>query len=174
MIIIQDWQAAIAEMYLEKQKLSNVDPKGIFPFFLPNEAATEESVAYTENELSVPFDQEHRTFLQFANGWQCFYQNVTLFGTTDFIEGSLHDAAFEALEYMPELLESLEFKVEELLPIAASMEQADVFVMAIKNGHIDPKVYWLAEGELIDSYETFGEYFMSMIDYTKRRTEKLQ
>lgn len=173
MTTIQNWQAPIAEMYLEKQNLAAVDPENIFPFFLPNVAAAEETIAATEEKLGFTLDQDHKSFLRAADGWQCFYQNVTLFGTTDLTEGPLLDSAQEAFDSMPELLDSLNFTPEQVLPIAASQEQADVFVMIIKDGHVEPTVHWLAEGEVIDTYETFGEYFMSMIAYTKRRIEKM-
>ncbi len=72
------------------------------------------------------------------------------------------------------MLEELGRSAEELLPIAASLEQADVFVMLIEEGAVGPRVLWLAEGELIDTFDSFGQFFVSMIEYTKRRIDKMQ
>ena len=41
-------------------------------------------------------------------------------------------------------------------------------------GLVDPRVHWLAEGELIDTFETFGQFFVSMIDQTRYRVAKLR
>lgn len=174
MINIQDWRAPIAEMYIEKQKLAAVDSAGIFPMFQPALAASETAIEALEKALNIQLNDEHRSFLTYADGWNCFYQNVTLFSTDELASGSLRDAAYQAFEHTPEVLEDLGLSTENLLPIAASLEQADVFVMLVENGVVKPEVLWIAEGEVIDKYQTFGEYFMSMIEYTKRRTAKIQ
>ncbi|RGE21045.1 hypothetical protein [Leucobacter sp. wl10] len=63
---------------------------------------------------------------------------------------------------------------EGLLPIAASLEQADLFVMPVDDGVVGRRVLWLAEGELIDAFDSIGQCFASMIDYTKRRSRKMR
>ncbi|MBO0981433.1 SMI1/KNR4 family protein [Microbacterium sp. SD291] len=173
-MVIEDWRPPIVEMVMVKQNLAAWDPKGIFPNHLPEVAATEESIHVAEQALGVRFDREHRGFLSFADGWKCFHQSITLLGTTELVAGPLRDAALEAFEYAPELLEELGRSTESLLPIAASLEQADVFVMLIDDGSVGPKVLWLAEGELIDTFDSFGQYFISMIEYTNRRITKMQ
>lgn len=90
------------------------------------------------------------------------------------MSGPLRDSALESFEYAPELNQDLGREPKSLLPIAASLEQADVFVMLIDDGTVGRQVLWLAEGELIDTFETLGQYFVSMIDYTKRRIVKMQ
>lgn len=174
MIVIEDWRPPIVEMVMVKRDLAEWDPKGIFPNFLPEVAATEEAIRDAEQSLGVTFDKEHRGFLAFADGWKCFHQNVTLMSTGELVSGPLRDAALEAFEYAPEALEELGRPPEGLLPIAASLEQADVFVMPIDDGVVGRQVHWLAEGEVVDTFESFGQYFVSMIEYTKRRISKLQ
>lgn len=50
-----------------------------------------------------------------------------------------------------------------------------MFVMPVGDrGRVDPRVHWLAEGESIDTFETFGQFFVSMIDRTKYRVAKLR
>ncbi|MBP1325382.1 hypothetical protein JOF28_000614 [Leucobacter exalbidus] len=174
MILIEDWRPPIVEMVMTKQNLAAWDPNELFPNHLPEVAATEELIHQVEQALTVRLDKEHRGFLGFADGWNCFHQEVTLLGTTGLVAGDLRDTAFEAFEYAPEFLEELGRSTEELLPIAASNEQGDVFVMLIEDGVVAPKVFWIAEGELIDTFDSFGQYFVSMIEYTKRRIAKMQ
>lgn len=174
MIVIEDWRPPIVEMVMAKRDLAEWDPKGIFPNHLPEVAATEEQISDAERALGVALDTEHRGFLSFADGWVCFHQYVTLLGTSGLVAGPLRDAALESFDYAPEALEELGRSSEGLLPIAASLEQADVFVMPIDDGVVGRRVHWLAEGEVVDTFESFGQYFVSMIDYTKRRIGKLQ
>ena len=174
MISIEDWRPSIAEMFLEKQTLAALDHEGVFPFDLPGVAATNEQIAAAEQSLGLMLNSEHRSFLTYADGWSYFYQNVTLLSTAELAESALRTLAVEAFEYTPELLEDLAISVENVLPVAASLEQADVFAMVTNDGVVGSKVLWIAEGELIETFETFGEYFQTMIAYTKRRIAKMQ
>ncbi|WP_314649331.1 hypothetical protein [uncultured Microbacterium sp.] len=72
-------------------------------------------------------------------------------GTRELVDGPLRAAALQSFEYAPELLEDYGWSPALLLPIAASLAQADVFVMPVgDHGRVDPRVHWLAEGELIE------------------------
>ena len=174
MIVIEDWRAPIVEMVTAKQNLAAWDPNNLFPNLLPEMAASEESIDRAERVLGSRFDSDHRRFLRVADGWSCFHQEVTLLGTRTLVSGELRDGAVESFEYAPEMLEELGRPTEALLPIAASLEQDDVFVMLVGDGAVGPGVIWLAEGELIDTFESFGQFFVSMIEHTKRRTSKLK
>ncbi|MCW4457831.1 SMI1/KNR4 family protein [Microbacterium sp. MPKO10] len=156
-------------MHTVKNDIAQWDPQGIFPNFFPEVAASEQAIAQTESALGVVLDSEHRSFLSFADGWRCFHHSVNLMGTAALVSGPDRDAALEAFTYAPEVLEEdLRIPAERLLPIAATPVEADVFVMPITNGRVDPIVHWLAEGELIDTYTSFGEYFASMILYARK------
>ena len=174
MIMIEDWRPPIVEMVMVKRDLAAVDLAGVFPNHLPAVAATEDRIRAAERALAISLDGEHRTFLGFADGWRCFHQHVTLLGTGELVAGPLRDAASEAFLHAPEALDDLGLSSERVLPVAASLEQADVFVMPIEGGIVGPPVHWLAEGEVVDTFESFGEYFVSMIDYTRRRVAKLR
>ncbi|WP_170206027.1 SMI1/KNR4 family protein [Klugiella xanthotipulae] len=158
-----------------KQALAAGDPEGIFPYHLPEVAASEEAIATAERALHITFDHEYRNFLTFAGGWKGFHQSVSLLTTTELVSGPLRDSACEAFEAMPELLEDLGWSPENLLPIAATLEDVDIFLMKIGGGGVsESQVYWVAEGELIDTFETFSHFFVSIIDHTKRRIIKMQ
>ncbi len=163
------------EMVVAKKVLAEWDRDGIFPNHLPELAAEPEAIESAEAALGVVLDGEHRRFISFADGWKCFHQKVSLFGTQELVDGPLRAAALQSFEYAPELLEDYGWSPALLLPIAASLEQADVFVMPVGDrGRVDPRVHWLAEGELIDTFETFGQFFVSMIDHTTYRVAKLR
>lgn len=161
-------------MVLAKQELAALDSRGIFPHHAPELAGSEEAISAAELELGVIFDAEHRGFLSYADGWRCFDICVMLLGTSELVEGPLREAAFEAFAVAPEPLEKLGLSAATVLPIAASLEQADVYLMPIIDGQASPAVHWIAEGEVIDSFSTFGQFFASMIAYTRRRTAQLQ
>ncbi|MET0811920.1 MAG: hypothetical protein ABWY03_02625 [Microbacterium sp.] len=173
-VAIEDWRPPIVEMVVAKRDLAEWDPAGIFPNHLPELAATEAAIRGAERSLALALDGEHRGFLGCADGWRGFHQSVTLLSTNELVAGALRDSALEAFAYAPEALEALGRPPESLLPVAASLEQADVFAMPIDAGVVGRRVHWLAEGEVVDTFESFGEYFMSMIQYTKRRTGKMR
>jgi len=172
---ISDWRPPIVEMVTVKQGLAAWDPKGIFPHHLPEVAATPENIDAAEAALGISLDAEHRAFLTYADGWQAFYQDVTLMGAAQLVRSPARDAALEAFTYAPEVLEEdLHRRPDRLLPIAASTTQADVFCMPVDDGRAGSRVFWLAEGELIDTFDSFGQYFVSMIDYTKEQIADMQ
>jgi len=173
-MIIEDWRPPIIEMVMTKQNLAAWDPRGVFPNHSPEVAATEEAIAAAERSLGVALDPEHRRFLGFADGWKAFDQHVTLMGTAELIASPLRDAAFDAFAVAPEPLESLGLSADAVLPIAASLRQADVFLMPIEAGAAGAKVHWIAEGEVIDTFDSFGQYFVSIIEYTKRQITRMQ
>lgn len=112
-------------------------------------------------------------FLGYANGWRCVFQEITLLSAAELARGPLHEAVVDGLQNIPEPMDALGRTPQSLLPVAASLEQADIFVMPVDGGDVGSRVLWLAEGELIDTYDSFGEYFASMIAYTNRAVGKL-
>lgn len=173
-VVIEDWRGPIVEMVMAKQALAAWDPRGIFPHRFPGVAAPPEAVDAAEAALGVRLDPEHRALLGHADGWEAFHQHVTLLGTDELTAGRLRDAGLDAVDHADEPLRLLGCSPELLLPIAASLEQADVFVMPIRDGLVGRRVHWLAEGEVIDSFVSFGQFFVSMIDYTTRRAARLR
>lgn len=138
-------------------------------------AAPEAAVAAAEKVVGVAFKAEHRRFLTFADGWSCFFQRISILGTGDFGSGPLWAAAQTALEESEDFIAEQDWDAAALLPVAASTEQADVFVMVRHDdGVVGDRVLWIAEGELIDTFDTFGQFFVSMIDYTRLIIRKRQ
>jgi hypothetical protein len=64
------------------------------------------------------------------------------------------------------------FHADDLLPIAGSGDQADIF--AITKYYADSRgiVFWFADG-LIDRFVGFDEWFLAMVDYNRLEYNRL-
>lgn len=118
-------------------------------------------------------DPEHRAFLSYANGWPDFHQVTDLLsleGIRDLRKQILDSSSSDSAD--EELSEDV-YQVTDLLPIAASGEDIDIFVMPIIDKQVQSEVIWLAGGE-IDRYSSFVEFFASMIEYAKELTQDVR
>ena len=164
-----DWKDKIAVMFLVQEERQRVDKKGIWSYYYPELAATEEQLIATEAHLGHCIDKGYRDFLACANGWKCFSQTVNLFGTDDLIGSDLMNYALEMLDVMDDafpLSESSGFAKEDLLPIAATLEDRDLHVMTRPTSRQPGVVIWLA-GQEIERFPNFEEYFLAMADYNR-------
>jgi len=170
----QEWIDKIAVMILVKQELARVDYLGTWPHHLPEIAATEEQLAAVESHLGYELNASYKDFLRCTNGWKGFYQTVNLFGTGDLMGSNLMNYARKMLYVLDDCgaLKSLGFSKEELLPIAATIEDTDLFLMAHPASHQPGIVIWFA-GEEIDRYPSFEEYFLAMADYSRLEIETI-
>ena len=162
------WKDKIAVMILVKQELQRLDSSGIWSHYLPEIAATEEQLMAAEVHLGHSIDKEYKDFLMCANGWKSFFQTVDLFGSEDLAGSSLMDYALEILAILDEqdVIESSGFSRSELLPIATTGEDKDLFVMSRATSHQPGIVIWFA-GEEIERFSHFEEFFLAMIDYNR-------
>ena len=163
-----DWRLDIVTAVTIDQALMRVDLDGLWEYSLPEPRASEEKIADTEDRLGYKLPGEYRSFLLYADGWQYFLQDVNLFGTSDLLGGELHDEAEELLEVAKEVLPPLEYDLDCFFPIAASMIQIDLFVIGKVGSPWEGQVIWIA-GDIIDEYESFLEYFRSMVAYNKEQ-----
>lgn len=162
-----NWPEEIVKLVIVKQALAEIDSAGLFPFYLPGVAAEESSVGAVELHFKSGIDTKYAGFLRYANGWRGVFQSVDLFGTDDLLGSEKMVAAKEMLKYIDDgVILSAGFSREDLLPIAASSLDKDLFVIA-KPGSASPgEVLWLA-GDLVDRFESFDEFFLSMVDYNR-------
>ena len=167
-----DWRLDIVTAVAVHQALMRVDVDGLWEYSLPELRASEEKIADTEERLGYKLPGEYRSFLLYADGWKYFLQDVNLFGTSDLLGGELHDAAEELLEVAKEVLPPLDYDLDCFFPIAASMTQIDLFVIGKVGSPWEGQVIWIA-GDIIDEYESFLEYFRSMVAYNKLEAEEL-
>ena len=137
--MIADWKKEIAAAWHVKDETAKLDVQNLWEYHLPRVAATERELAEVEAVIGHRLDARYREFLSFANGWKCFYQMVDLFGTAELSGGGLMDAAQEILvEILPESFKQGPIAKSELLPIAVSQTDRDMFVMTRPGGAFPP------------------------------------
>jgi hypothetical protein len=123
----------VAIVYV-KQELMKLDVDGIWPHHLPELAASEEALKKTEDYLGFSINQDYREFLKMANGWKGFLQTIDLFGTQELSGSSMMQYAQSLLEFVEDdVIKSIGFSREELLPIAATKYDKDLFVIGRPN-----------------------------------------
>ncbi|MDM5186394.1 SMI1/KNR4 family protein [Bacillus sp. DX4.1] len=165
-----NWNDHIAIMVAVKQELMNQelmnqDVEHIWPHHFPDVGADEADICLVEKKIGYKLDQKYRDFLKYANGWKGFYQTVDLLGTEQF-------KTTTRMHYTKKLLNAIEEDVlkesgvfrNQLLPIAVTEFDRDLFTLCLSNSSTPGAVIWFA-GEEIDRFENFEEYFLAMIDY---------
>ena len=122
----------------------------------------------------MPLDPGYRDFLRHAGGWPAFYQTVDLFGPDELLGSPQFAAAREALLSMEdEALAECGEAPCNLLPIAATSEDLDLFLIAGPEAETPGQVFWYAGG-LIDTFPSFTEYFLAMVDYNRDEIRRLE
>ena len=157
---------------LLKQKLDAVDKAHLWEYCLPRIAATEDELAAVEARIGEALDPIYREFLSYAGGWPAFFHDADLFGPEDFLGGAHFHHATEMLGFVDErVLSSAGFRRDELIPIAASREDLDLFVITRRTTSTPGIVIWLADSE-IDRFRNFDEFFAAMVDYHRLDIER--
>ena len=170
----EEWRERIVAMVYVKQELMKLDVSGIWPHHLPELAASEETLRKTEAHLGFRIAQDYREFLKMANGWKGFLQTVDLFGTEELSGSPTMQYAQSLLDFVEDdVIKSTGFSREELLPIAATKYDKDLFVMTCPTSHAPGTVVWVA-GEEIDRYPNFTEFFLAMIEYNRQLVNDMQ
>jgi hypothetical protein len=167
-----DWKQVLVIAHLVKNKIYEVDVEGLWENTLPEVAATSEQLDVLEQELGYPLDSQHRQFLMNANGWRAFMQHVDVFGVGDFKGGPRAARAIALIESLQPLDSLCGYSHRDLIPIAVSSSDIDVFVMARPHTATPGRVFWFAGG-LIDTFQCFDEWFLSMVDYNRKEYHRL-
>jgi hypothetical protein len=172
--MIEDWKKEIAIMVIVKQELMKFDITNLWPHHLPEVAANEEQILLVENGLGQRLDDNYRDFLKYANGWKGFLQTIDLFGTKELFNSPMMDYANRVLNVIDDnVLEASGFKRDELLPIAATSSDRDLFVISSSQSSCPGIVIWFA-GEEIDRFTNFDEFFLAMVDYNREEIDNLK
>lgn len=161
-------------MVVIKQTIADLDKEGLWRYKLPGLAATEDDLRKVERHLGEPLDAEYKEFLKFAGGWPAFYQTVDLFGHQDLLGNMRFTHAQTMLEAVKRsVLDAAKVKHEQLLPIAASPVDRDLFVITRRAADKPGVVIWIA-GTEIDRFPSFNEYFLAMMDYNRAEVQTLR
>lgn len=159
------WKKLIVILVHIRSQLMEADKERLWEYHLPCLATTEDEIGKIQEKMHICLSEEYKMFLLCANGWPCFYQMVDLFGTNELISGKMSHA-WKMLSYECENNKELLEMKNYLLPVAASRTDMDLFVMVLKKGKQFGEIIWLAGG-VIDRFETFTDFFKSMIEYNK-------
>ena len=167
-----DWKRELVIAHLVKNKISEVDVDGLWENTLPEVAASGEQLAALEQVLGYHLDPQHRQFLLQANGWRAFMQHVDVFGVDDFTRGPRAARAIELIDSLEPLDSLCGYGKHDLIPVAVSSDDIDVFAMTRPHTATLGKVFWFAGG-LIETFPCFEEWFLSMVDYNRQEYERL-
>ncbi|MFZ6776520.1 SMI1/KNR4 family protein [Undibacterium sp. Ji83W] len=167
-----DWKREILIGHMVRQKNAEADQSSMWEYPFPEVAASIEQIESVEKVLGFSLDSELRQFLLHANGWHSFLQTIDLFSAVDLVQGARFDRANTLLQSLENLQELCGFRREELVPIAVAMEDIDVFVISTPNSANPGKVFWVA-GQVIDEFISFDEWFLAMVEYSRRQYRQL-
>ena len=157
------------------QARTEADWTGLWDYALPHVHATEETVAHTETRLGFRLPESYRGFLLASNGWPYFYLDMTIFSTSDLLGGELHEAGQTQLE-LEECVEAMAAGgviAADHFPVAASLESIDVALMGKPGTPAAGTVSWV-RGEVIERYDDFLDYYLSMMELSKQETESIR
>ncbi|PEP60481.1 SMI1/KNR4 family protein [Bacillus pseudomycoides] len=169
-----NWKGHISTMTAVKQELMKQDVEQIWPHHFPKVGANKAEICLVEKTIGYKLDQKYRDFLRYANGWKGLYQTVDLFGIEQLKETHMINCAgvlFHTIE--DDVLRESGFLWHQLLPIAVTEFDRDLFTLCLPNSSIPGAVIWFA-GEEIDRFENFEEYFLTMIDYNREEVFALR
>jgi hypothetical protein len=169
-----NWKERIVELVIIKQTINELDTEGLWEYRLPRVAATPAQLEAVEAALGEPLDPGYRDFLEHAGGWPAFWQTVDLFGPEDLLGGERFRHATEMLTYVEvDVLTAGGLSRTDLLPIAASPVDLDLFLMMRRSSPSPGVVVWVAGSE-VDRFPTFEDFFLAMVDYNRLELEHLK
>jgi hypothetical protein len=169
---IEDWRAEIVKGVIVRQHLAELDQLYAYP--LPEVAATDDELRRVERELGFPLDPQYRTFLGYANGWRSFLQHIDLFGTPQLAGEPPMDTAQAQLAAVDRAdFGRTGFDLDGVLPIGASTEQADMWLLGSTGRRRAGQVLWFW-GSDFELYPGFDEFYLAMLDYNRLELQRLQ
>ena len=169
------WPDYIGWGWMIVQARMEADWTGLWDYAMPNPKASEETVARAEARLGFRLPESYRGFLLAADGWPCFFQDMTIFSTSDLLGGELHKAGQIQLE-LEECVEAMAAGgviAADHFPVAASLESIDVALMGKPGTPAAGTVSWV-RGEVIERYDDFLDYYLSMMELNKLDTADLR
>jgi hypothetical protein len=170
-----DWPSEIVKGVIIQQRLAELDAAGLWHYHLPEVAASEDEIAATEQNLGYRLDAQYRQFLRYANGWRSFVQDIDVMGTRNLLgDGVMRSAREQLAAIEPDLfLNDVGMEMRDVLPIAASDEQTDMFPIGQPWSKEPGVVVWFA-GYTIERFRIFNELYLSMLDYNRWQIAKFE
>lgn len=163
-----DWAKEIADMAFVKSEIAKADQQKIWPYSLPRVATQPQRIADVEGQLGFLLDKDYKEFLLHADGWPAFYQSVDLFGTPELLGKERMQLAQHMLRQIEsQVLATSGVALADLLPIAVTQLDLDLFVMTTPNSNRPGEIIWFAGSE-VQRFASFAEFFLAMEDYNRR------
>jgi hypothetical protein len=154
-----------------KQALYEADYEKMWPLTLPETGASESQISNLENVLEYKLDESYRFFLRSANGWNCFFHDIDLFGTVALSGDNPFPRALQLLKSLDsDILLKGGLKKSELLPIAVSKHDIDL-VVSVKTPKNNGMVIWFAGGE-IERFSNFEQFFLALMELTSEEIKE--
>ena len=163
------WGAMINQARME------ADWTGLWDYATPNPKASEETVARAEAQLGFRLPESYRGFLLAADGWPYFFQDMTIFSTSDLLGGDLHKAGQTQLE-LDECVEAMAAEsviAADHFTVVASRESIEIALMGRPGTPAEGTVSWV-RGEVMQRYDDFLDYYLSMMELNKLDTADLR
>ena len=163
------WGAMINQARME------ADWKGLWDYAIPHLHATEETVARAEAQLGFRLPESYRGFLLASNGWPYFFQDMTIFSTSELLGGDLHKAGQTQLE-LEECVEAMAAGgviAADHFTVVASRESIEIALLGRPGTPAEGTVSWV-RGEVMQRYDDFLDYYLSMMELNKLDTADLR
>lgn len=166
-----DWKTEISRLAYWKQIAAERDVHNILPWKLPRLAATENRIQDAEIAAGTTFTPDFKSFLRHADGWPGFHIATDLFGADEFLSGRNREV-LERQE-VADFIHEIGLELKDVTPIGASNVDLEVFLMVSPRSTKMPgQVIWFVSEE-IDRFESFENFFSSMVNYNARIADKL-
>ena len=169
------WPDYIGWGWMIVQQRMEADWTGLWDYAVPNPKASEETVARTEAQLGFRLPESYRGFLLAADGWPYFFQDMTIFSTSDLLGGDLHKAGQIQLE-LEECVEAMAaggVVAADHFPVVASQESIEIALMGRPGTPAEGTVSWV-RGEVMQRYDDFLDYYLSMMELNKLDTADIR
>ncbi|EGE38197.1 MULTISPECIES: SMI1/KNR4 family protein [Actinomyces] len=169
------WPDYIGWGWMIVQARMEADWTGLWDYAMPNPKASEETVARAEARLGFRLPESYRGFLLAADGWPCFFQDMTIFSTSDLLGGELHKAGQIQLE-LEECVEAMAAGgviAADHFTVVASRESIEIALMGKPGTPAEGTVSWV-RGEVMQRYDDFLDYYLSMMELNKLDTADLR
>ena len=169
------WPDYIGWGWMIVQARMEADWTGLWDYAMPNPKASEETVARTEAQLGFRLPESYRGFLLASNGWPYFFQDMTIFSTSDLLGGELHKAGQIQLE-LEECVEAMAAGgviAADHFTVVASRESIEIALMGKPGTPAEGTVSWV-RGEVMQRYDDFLDYYLSMMELNKLDTADLK
>jgi SMI1/KNR4 family protein SUKH-1 len=169
-----DWPALIGTMIIVKQQIDEADRQHLAEYTVPRVKASQDEILAFERAVGERLPNDYRNFLLHANGWPAFFFLVNLFGLPELQgEGDAETGAALLRSYDEEgVLADLGLTVDDVIVVGAGAGSRDLFLLIREGRPGAGQVSWL-DGEEIDRYQDFPEFFASLIEYHRLRLQKL-